>query len=68
MYAIIEADGFFGDKAIVCEVYAERAKAIKSVQHDRRRQVIGQSDSEFTVGQKIHRNDLGSIYPRVEKA
>jgi hypothetical protein len=67
MYAVIEADGFFGDQAKVCEVHAERAKAIKSVQHDRRWQVIGGPGSQFEVGQAVHRNAIGAVYPHVEK-
>ena len=67
MYAIIEADGFFGDKATVCQVHADQDKAIKSVRNDRRWQVIGDCDSEFELGQKIYRDAIGQIYPRVEK-
>jgi hypothetical protein len=65
MYAIIEADGFFGDHAMVSEVHAERVKAVKSVRHDRRWQVI--AGSEFEVGQKIHRSSIGEVYAHVDK-
>lgn len=65
MYAVIEADGFFGDKATVTEVLTERVKAVKAVSHDRRWQVIGGPDHEFEVGQKIHRQDIGPVYPHV---
>lgn len=67
MYAVILADGFFGDTTTVHEVYADSAKAIKSVQHDRRWQVIGSPTDHFTVGQTIYGNTIGQIYPRVEK-
>lgn len=67
MYAVIQADGFFGDVATVCEVHTEKEKALKSVLHDRRRQIIGGPRSEFSLGQKVHRTDIGPIYSRVAK-
>lgn len=67
MYAVIEADGFFGDVATVSEVYRDKTKAIGSVTQDRRWQVIGGPDSEFSVGQKIHGRDIGPVYPHVAK-
>jgi len=67
MYAVIEADGFFGDQATVVEVHLERKKAIKSVFHDRRWQIIGDSGSQFQIGQMVHRAAIGAVYPRVDK-
>lgn len=64
MYAVIEADGFFGDLATVSEVHAEREKAVKSVANDRRWQVIR---GELEVGQKVPRSSIGSVYAQIEK-
>jgi RNA binding exosome subunit len=64
MYAVIEADGFFGDVATVCEVHVEREKAVKSVAHDRRWQIIR---GELEMGQKVPRSSIGSVFAQVEK-
>jgi RNA binding exosome subunit len=62
MYAMIEAEGYYRDNATVIRVYTDREKALRSVMHDRRWQVIGSPDQEFEVGQQIHRTSIGSIY------
>lgn len=64
MYAVIEADGFFGDVATVCQVHIEREKAVKSVANDRRWQIIR---GELDVGQKVPRSSIGAVYPHVKK-
>lgn len=63
MYAIIDADGWYGNTTTVYEVHTVRWDAQRATQGRRSMQII--VGGAFSVGQKIHSSNIGTVYPRM---